>query len=84
MTSELAERKRALELLRTAFPDYRIVFSKGRWVAVSAGSPPEVFFAESPSRLCGQLFQAQLRAGGTVVPFRRAVPPRDGTAEAAP
>ncbi|GAA3441201.1 hypothetical protein [Planomonospora venezuelensis] len=70
MTSELAERQRALELLRTAFPDYRIVFSKGRWAAVSAGSPPAVWFAETPSSLCGQLFQAQLRNGGTVVPFR--------------
>ncbi|GIH79466.1 hypothetical protein [Planobispora longispora] len=76
MTSELAERQRALELLRTAFPDYRIVFSKGRWAAVSAGSPPEVWFAGTPGSLCGQLFQAQLRNGGTVVPFRR-----DGSAQ---
>ncbi|GAT68421.1 hypothetical protein HS048_29215 [Planomonospora sp. ID91781] len=71
MTSELAERERALELLRTAFPDYRIVFSKGRWAAVSAGSPPGVWFAETPGSLCGQLFQAQLRSGGTIVPFGR-------------
>ncbi|MBG0830386.1 hypothetical protein HS041_21730 [Planomonospora sp. ID67723] len=71
MISELAERQRALELLRTAFPDYRIVFSKGRWAAVSAGSPPAVWFAETPSSLCGQLFLAQLRNGGTVVPFRQ-------------
>ncbi|GAA2907528.1 hypothetical protein GCM10010517_73900 [Streptosporangium fragile] len=69
MISELAERQRALELLRTAFPDYRIVFSKGRWAAVSAGSPPVVWFAETASSLCGQLFQAQLRNGGTVGPF---------------
>jgi hypothetical protein len=67
--SELAERQRALEPLRAAFPDYRIVFGKGRWAAVPAGSPPEVWFAENPSSLCGPLFQARLRNGETVVPI---------------
>ncbi|MBP2706709.1 hypothetical protein JOL79_23150 [Microbispora sp. RL4-1S] len=67
---ETREREHALELLRTAFPDYRIVYGGGRWAAAAAGDPPKVWFAETPSSLCGQLFLAQLRSGGTIVPLR--------------
>lgn len=69
---EMQERARALDLLRTAFPDYRIVYGSGRWAAAAAGNPPTVWFADTPSSLCGQLFLAQLRSGGRVVPFRGA------------
>lgn len=69
---ETQERERALDLLRTAFPDYRIVYGGGRWAAAAAGNPPTVWFADTPSSLCGQLFLAQLRNGGTIVPFRGA------------
>ena len=68
--NEVRERQRALELLRTAFPDYRIVYGGGRWAAAAAGDPPTVWFAETPASLCGQLFTAQLRRGGKVVPLR--------------
>ncbi|GGM76285.1 hypothetical protein GCM10010106_23470 [Thermopolyspora flexuosa] len=63
-------RRRALRLLRDAFPDYRIVYAAGRWAAVDEGDPPEVWFAETPSSLCGQLFLAQLHKGGTIPPIR--------------
>jgi hypothetical protein len=66
---EAQERIRALEMLRMAFPDYRIVFGGGRWAAAAAGNPPQVWFAETPASLCGQLFMAQVRNGGTIVPF---------------
>ncbi|MCT9930999.1 hypothetical protein N5079_12300 [Planotetraspora sp. A-T 1434] len=66
---EARERERALELLRTAFPDYRIVYGGGRWAAAAAGDPPTVWFAQTPSSLCGQLFLAQLRNGGTIAPL---------------
>jgi hypothetical protein len=69
---ETWERERALDLLRTAFPDYRVVYGGGRWAAAAAGDPPTVWFADTPSSLCGQLFLAQLRKGGTIVPFREA------------
>jgi hypothetical protein len=68
---EAAQRSRALELLRAAFPDYRIVYGSGRWAAAAAGNPPQVWFADTPSSLCGQLFLAQLNSGGTIVPFRK-------------
>ncbi|MGW5265325.1 hypothetical protein ACWEQG_30500 [Microbispora sp. NPDC004025] len=67
---EARERQRALDLLRTAFPDYRIVYGGGRWAAAAAGDPPTVWFAETPASLCGQLFTAQLRSGGTIIPLR--------------
>jgi hypothetical protein len=67
---EAETRRRALQLLRDAFPDYRIVYAAGRWVAADAGDPPEVWFAETPSSLCGQLFLAQLHKGGTIAPIR--------------
>jgi hypothetical protein len=67
---ETRERERALELLREAFPDYRIVYGGGRWAAAAAGNPPMVWFADTPSSLCGQLFLAQLRNGGTIAPIR--------------
>lgn len=67
---EARERERALDLLRTAFPDYRIVYGGGRWAAAAAGDPPVVWFAETPGSLCGQLFTAQLRRGGTISPLR--------------
>jgi hypothetical protein len=66
---EAETRRRALRLLRDAFPDYRIVYAAGRWVAADAGDPPQVWFAETPSSLCGQLFLAELHKGGAVVPF---------------
>ncbi|WP_214110069.1 hypothetical protein [Acrocarpospora catenulata] len=66
---EAQERVRALDLLRKAFPDYRIVYGGGRWAAAAAGNPPTVWFAQTASSLCGQLFLAQLRNGGTVGPF---------------
>ncbi|GLW27024.1 MULTISPECIES: hypothetical protein [Microbispora] len=67
---EARDRQRALELLRRAFPDYRIVYGGGRWAAAAAGDPPTVWFAETPASLCGQLFTAQLRSGGTIAPLR--------------
>ncbi|WP_204044667.1 hypothetical protein [Acrocarpospora phusangensis] len=67
---EAQERGRALDLLRKAFPDYRIVYGGGRWAAAAAGNPPTVWFAQTAASLCGQLFLAQLRNGGTVGPFR--------------
>ncbi|GAA0365835.1 hypothetical protein GCM10009530_14530 [Microbispora corallina] len=67
---EARQRERALEMLRTAFPDYRIVYGGGRWAAAAAGDPPAVWFAETPGSLCGQLFMAQLRNGGTMAPLR--------------
>jgi len=69
---ETALRNRALELLRAAFPDYRIVYGSGRWAAASAGDPPQVWFADTPSSLCGQLFLAQLHSGGAIIPFKNA------------
>ncbi|WP_157519297.1 hypothetical protein [Herbidospora mongoliensis] len=66
---EARERLRALDLLRKAFPDYRIVYGNGRWAAAAAGSPPMVWFADTPGSLCGQLFMAQVRSGGDVGPF---------------
>jgi hypothetical protein len=66
---EMRERERALELLRDAFPDYRIVYGSGRWAAAAAGNPPTVWFADTPSSLCGQLFLAQLRCGGRIMPI---------------
>ena len=68
---EAALRSRALELLRAAFPDYRIVYGGGRWAAAAAGDPPQVWFADTPSSLCGQLFLAQLTSGGAIVPFQK-------------
>ncbi|RBQ13868.1 hypothetical protein DP939_43765 [Spongiactinospora rosea] len=71
---EAALRNRALELLRIAFPDYRIVYGGGRWAAAAAGDPPQVWFAETPGSLCGQLFTAQLHGGGTIVPMQSPPP----------
>ncbi|GLW13143.1 hypothetical protein Misp01_82710 [Microtetraspora sp. NBRC 13810] len=68
-SQEAALTGRALEMLRAAFPDYRIVYGGGRWAAAAAGDPPTVWFADSPSSLCGQLFLAQLTNGGRIVPF---------------
>ncbi len=45
---EARERMRALDLLRKAFPDYRIVYGNGRWAAAAAGNPPMVWFADTP------------------------------------
>jgi hypothetical protein len=67
---EAETRRRALRLLRDAFPDYRIVYAARRWVAADADDPPRVWFAETPSSLCGQLFLAQLHKGGAVEPIR--------------
>ncbi|GAA5078559.1 hypothetical protein HNP84_004768 [Thermocatellispora tengchongensis] len=67
---EDALRTRALEMLRAAFPDYRIVYGGGRWAAAAAGDPPKVWFADTPSSLCGQLFLAELTNGGRVAPIR--------------
>jgi hypothetical protein len=70
---EAEMREHALWMLRDAFPDYRIVYAAGRWAAAAAGDPPDVWFAETPSSLCGQLFLAQLSRRGTVGPFRSPV-----------
>lgn len=67
---EAALRDRALEMLRRAFPDYRIVYGGGRWAAAAAGDPPTVWFADTPGSLCGQLFNAQLTSGGEMHSFQ--------------